>query len=141
MIISREKPFATDELFELYDSVGWGGYTRDMAKLQRGLSNSHLVITARDDSGRLVGLARTISDDETICYLQDLLVHSEFQGRGIGRALLDHLKDRYSHCKSFFLSTDHESSPDGEKSHAFYRKMGLVPHHEQGMAALGLKIV
>jgi hypothetical protein len=84
MIISREKSFATDELFELYDSVGWGGYTRDMAKLQRSLSNSHLVITARDDSSRLVGLARTISDDETICYLQDLLVRSEFQGQGIG---------------------------------------------------------
>jgi GNAT superfamily N-acetyltransferase len=141
MIISREESFATDELFELYDSVGWSGYTRDMAKLHRGLRNSHLVITARDDSGRLVGLARTISDDETICYLQDLLVHSEFQGRGIGRALLEHLTDRYSHCRLFLLSTDQESTSDGEKSHAFYRKMGLIPHHEQGMAALGLKIV
>ncbi|MFF5208539.1 GNAT family N-acetyltransferase [Streptosporangium sp. NPDC000396] len=140
MIVSQETSFDEDEIFQLYDSVGWGVWTRDIAKVCRGLANSHLVITARDESGRLLGLARTVSDDEIICYVQDLLVDEKFQGQGVGRRLLEHLMDRYSHCRYFVLTTDHESTPEGERNHAFYRRLGLIEHHEQGLSAFGRKI-
>ncbi|MER6948333.1 GNAT family N-acetyltransferase [Nonomuraea sp. NPDC000554] len=140
MIISRETSFDEDEIFQLYDSVGWGRWTRDIARVCRSLVNSHLVITARDESGRLLGLARTVSDDEMICYVQELLVDASVHGQGIGRRLLEHLMDRYSHCRYFMLTTDHESTPEGERNHAFYRRLGLIEHHEQGLSAFGLKV-
>jgi len=140
VVLAEETDFDPDEVYLLYDSVGWYGYTRDLYVLCRSLEGSHLVVTARDPDGLLLGLARTISDGSTICYVQDLLVHPEHQRQGIGRALTQHLIGRYSHCRSFLLSTDDESTPDGAASHAFYRSMGLVPHHEQGLAALGLPV-
>jgi GNAT superfamily N-acetyltransferase len=140
VLISEETAFDEDEIFQLYDSVGWGSWTRDIAKVCRALVNSHLVITARDESGGLLGLARTVSDDEVVCYVQELLVNGTAQGQGIGRRLLEHLEQRYSHCRYFVLTTDHESTPDGVRNHAFYRRMGLIEHHEQGLSAFGRRV-
>ncbi|KOX37866.1 hypothetical protein ADL06_02240 [Streptomyces sp. NRRL F-6491] len=125
-------------MLELYASVGWEGYTRDVDRLCRGLANSHLVVTARDGEGTLLGLARTISDDEHVCYVQDVVVHPAHHRRGVGRALVEHLKRRYSHCRFFLLSTDHESTEEGRRNHAFYRSLGFLSYEEKEMAGFGL---
>lgn len=138
MIIAQEVVFDPREMLQLYESVEWEGYTRDVDKLCRGLANSHLVITARDESGSLLGLARTISDDESVCYVQDLLVNPAFHRQGIGRELLEHLQARYAHCRFFLLSTDHESTPEGKRNHAFYRSLGFLSYEEKRMSAFGL---
>lgn len=138
VVLTEETAFDSKEISKLYDSVGWTGYTRDVDKLCRGLANSHLVITARDGSGALLGLARTVSDDESICYVQDLLVNPKFHRQGIGRALLERLMGRYAHCRFFLLSTDHESTPEGKRSHAFYRQLGFLSYEEKRMAGFGL---
>ncbi|MEU6786411.1 GNAT family N-acetyltransferase [Nonomuraea angiospora] len=138
--IAQETSFDEAEIFELYDSVGWQPWTRDIAKVCRSLVNSHLVLVARDADGQLLGLARTVSDDELVCYVQELLVDKKSHGQGIGRLLLERLKERYAHCRYFMLTTDHESTPEGVANHAFYRRMGLIEHHEQGLSAFGLKV-
>ncbi|MFI8392795.1 GNAT family N-acetyltransferase [Streptomyces sp. NPDC085540] len=138
MYVGKEDAFDPDEVLSLYDSVGWEGYTRDVDRLCRGLANSHLVITARDGSGTLLGLARTISDDEHICYVQDVVVNPAHHRQGVGRSLVEHLMRRYSHCRFFVLSTDHESSPEGERNHAFYRSLGFLSYEEKEMAGFGL---
>jgi ribosomal protein S18 acetylase RimI-like enzyme len=115
-------------------------WTRDIARVCRGLAGSHLVVTARDEAGRLLGLGRTVSDDEVVCYVQELLVDKRFHGQGIGRRLLEHLMERYAHCRYFMLTTDHESTPDGVANHAFYRRLGMIEHHEQGLSAFGLRV-
>jgi ribosomal protein S18 acetylase RimI-like enzyme len=135
--IAVENTMSQDEVLRLYDSVGWVGYTKDPDKLARSLAGSHLVLTARSANGQLLGLARSISDGETVCYVQDLLVHPEAQRRGVGRLLMDDLQRRYDHCRFFLLSTDHADSADAQKSHPFYRAVGLIPHEEQGLAAFG----
>lgn len=140
VIIAREASFDEAEIFELYDSVSWHIWTRDIAKVCRSLAKSHLVITARDESGHLLGLARTVSDDETICYVQEVLVDKRFQGQGVGRRLMEHLMERYAHCRYFILTTDHESTPDGVANHAFYRRIGLIEHHEQGLSGFGRRV-
>jgi ribosomal protein S18 acetylase RimI-like enzyme len=136
--IAAETAFDPQEMYELYDSVQWTGYTCDIGKLCRGLANSHLVITARDEEGALLGLARTISDDEHVCYVQDLLVNPRFQRQGIGRALIEHLKARYPHCRFFLLTTDHESTPEGARNHAFYRSLGFLSYEEKELTGFGL---
>ncbi|WP_374987133.1 GNAT family N-acetyltransferase [Streptomyces fradiae] len=57
----------------------------------RGLANSHLVVTARGGSGRPLGLARTISGDEHICYVHDVVVNPAYHRQGVGRSLVEHL--------------------------------------------------
>ncbi|GAA2540024.1 GNAT family N-acetyltransferase [Winogradskya consettensis] len=141
MKIAPEPTLGQQEAVDLYLAVGWHAYLKDPGKLVRGLAGSHLLLTARDADGTLLGLARTISDGETVCYLQDLLVHPAAQRRGVGRALVEELKTRYAHCRFFVLSTDHASTPGAAAAHPFYRSLGFIPHEEQEMAAFALPIV
>lgn len=108
-----------DTLLALYDSVGWAAYTRDPAGLQTALCNSSYVVTAWQE-GQLVGLARALSDDVSIVYIQDILVRPEFQRGGVGRALLTRLLERFAHVRSAVLLTDAD-----EKQLRFYASLGF----------------
>lgn len=55
------------EVVALYESVGWTNYTEDRQVLVQAIRRSAFVVTCRSDAGELVGLARAISDDATIC--------------------------------------------------------------------------
>ncbi|MFC7538298.1 GNAT family N-acetyltransferase [Siccirubricoccus deserti] len=71
---------------------GLGRPVNDPARMARMLAGANLVVTARDATGRLVGVARSLSDFAYACYLSDLCVDPGFEGRGIGRALIAETK-------------------------------------------------
>jgi GNAT superfamily N-acetyltransferase len=60
----------------------------DRSRVERMLRNADLIVTARIE-GALVGVARSITDFAFCCYLSDLAVDRAYQGRGIGRALIE----------------------------------------------------
>lgn len=51
------------------------------------LEHASVIVTARD-AGRLVGVARAITDFVYCTYLSDLAVDEDYQQRGIGRELI-----------------------------------------------------
>ena len=116
----RDLPF--DQLLALYESVGWVAYTNEdrRADLPRAVRNSTYVVSAwhRDT---LVGLARGLSDDVSILYLQDILVRPAFQRQGIGRQLLDNVLARFRHVRTVVLLTD-----DRAQQLQFYASAGFV---------------
>ena len=107
------------ELLTLYDAVGWRIYTEDPVRLEKALAHSDYVVTAWE-ADSLVGLARCISDDVAIVYLQDILVLPSFQGRGIGRDLVNNCLERYSHVRQKMLLTDNRPEQIG-----FYSSLGF----------------
>ena len=109
-----------DETRMLYDSVGWAAYTDDLDALIRGLENSTVVVAARS-GGKLIGLARIVSDRATIAYLQDVLVHPSFQRRGIATALVNRTFASFSRVRQHVLLTDAEP---GQR--AFYESIGFT---------------
>ncbi len=119
MQIQEVQELGTEELVELYSSVGWDAYTDDPEGLTRAVCSSTYIVTARKDSA-LIGLARVISDEVSIAYLQDVLVDSGFQGSGVGRALMEACMERFAHVRAFVLMTD-----DSSRQLRFYEKMGL----------------
>lgn len=137
-IIAGEIPPLADVL-ALYEAVGWTAYTRDPERLRRSLAGSHLVLAARDEAGGLLGLARTVSDGESICYVQDILVHPGARRGGVGRALMNEIRSRYGHCMFVALSTDADGSEDAARSHPFYRSLGFQAHPDLGLAAFGYR--
>lgn len=52
------------------------------------LKHANLMVTARY-RGKLVGVARSLSDFTYCCYLSDLAVDRAYQMQGIGRRLID----------------------------------------------------
>jgi ribosomal protein S18 acetylase RimI-like enzyme len=85
------------------------------------IETSSIVVNARDEHGELIGLARGLSDDATIFYLQDILVRPEHQRSGVGRQLLTVCLERYSHVRQKVLLTD-----DDEVQQRFYESLGYV---------------
>lgn len=108
----------TQELVDLYSSVGWTKYTESPEGLVAGFERSTFVVSARDGE-RLVGVARCLSDDYSIFYLQDILVNPTHQRRGVGRALLEACLSRFDHVRQKVLITD-----DEDRQHRLYRSVG-----------------
>ena len=107
------------DLVGLYDAVGWTGYTRDPEALARAIAGSSHVVTAmRGD--QLVGLARCVSDDVSIAYIQDIIVAPTCQRMGLGRALVLDCLERYAHVRQLVLLTD-----DRPEQLAFYASLGF----------------
>jgi ribosomal protein S18 acetylase RimI-like enzyme len=117
--VGKELPF--EQLLALYDSVNWAAYTNEQNrnKLETAVRNSTYVVSAWTD-GELIGFARGMSDDVSIFYLQDILVRPDFQGKGIGRMLLNNCLERFSHVRTKMLLTD-----DEEKQLKFYESLGF----------------
>jgi GNAT superfamily N-acetyltransferase len=119
-----------DELVALYEAVGWTAYVKSPERLRAAVRGSSCVLVARRD-GRLVGLARAVSDGVSICYLQDVLVLPDEQRHGVGRALVESLLARYADVRQKVLLTD-----DEPRQRAFYESLGYTEIRDFGGGTL-----
>src|SRR6267378_2235478 len=88
---TREIPI--ESLVALYKSVGWSS-AKKPALLRKALLGSHSLVTAWDRH-KLIGLGNAISDGHLVVYYPHLLVHPDYQGRGIGSQLMRMLMANY----------------------------------------------
>lgn len=114
------KQFAIHPVVDLYKSVGWIGYIDKPLQLLNGIANSSYVVSCWSDH-QLIGLARVVSDDYSIMYLQDILVHPDHHRKKIGRGLLNRCLERYAHVRQKVLLTDNRP-----EQVAFYESLGFV---------------
>ncbi len=108
-----------DSVFELYEAVNWLAYTLNPEKLKAALDGSSLVLTYKIED-KVVGLARCVTDGETILYLQDILINPAHQRSGIGTSLVNQIIAAYKDVRQVVLMTDSE-----EKQLKFYEKLGF----------------
>ena len=86
--------FTENDLGGLFLSVNWeSGKHPD--KLRTAMTYYGSVFSAWDGD-RLVGLVSAMDDGIMTAYIQYVLVDPQYQGHGIGRRLLNMVKDRYS---------------------------------------------
>ena len=69
---------------------------------------------------KLVGVIRVVGDGFSVVFVQDLLVYPEYQGQGIGTALLKKIMEEYHGVYQLHLLTDNT-----EKTVAFYKSLGF----------------
>lgn len=91
----------------------------DLARLDTMLRNADIVATARDQ-GRLVGIARAVTDFAYCCYLSDLAVDIAYQRRGVGKRLVDETRTRAGEGATLILV----AAPAAE---TYYPKIGMQP--------------
>lgn len=118
------------EVLALYASVGWVNYTREPEMLRLAFKHS-LKIFAAFVGEQLVGIIRAVGDGYSVVFVQDLLIHPDFQRLGIGRTLLNHIQAEFSGVYQLHLMTD-----DTEKTLSFYRSLGFESVGEMGASAL-----
>lgn len=75
---------------ELYRSVGWDAPC--MEQIETALSNSAATFCACDGE-QAVGMARLLGDGGMSFYIKDFAVRPEYQGKGVGRLLMEAIED------------------------------------------------
>ena len=85
---AREDDLGADEYIDVVRKSGLVRPIEDRARIERMLAHANLIMTARQD-GKLVGLARSLTDFCFCCYLSDLAVDRACQGQGIGKRLIE----------------------------------------------------
>lgn len=125
-IVYKDLVFNKEQIKNLYLDNQWYAYTNDEDRLFNGILNSSDCIGAYRDN-ELVGLVRTVSDGETICYIQDILVLRNYHRQGIGKSLMNIIKDKYKHVRQIVLMTENT-----ENTKEFYRNVGMVSYDKIG---------
>ena len=109
-----------EEIFPLYEAVGWTNYTTNPTMLQNALEHSLFILTARDEEGKLIGFLRAVGDGYSSLYIQDIIVLPEYQRQGIGTQLLRQTLEYFNEVYQIILTTDSEL-----KTIAFYEANGF----------------
>ena len=116
IILSETRDINREQILALYKANKWSAAQKPN-ELKSGLLNSHSLITAWDKK-KLVGLGNAISDGHLVVYYPHLLVHPDYQGKGIGKRIVTKLQEKYNDFHMQMLTAD-------GKATAFYRKVGF----------------
>ena len=71
-------------------------------RLTKAIKNSDSVFSAWDGD-RLVGLINVLSDSEMTAYIHYMLIHPDYQGQGIGKKLMNLVKEAYKNFLAIVL--------------------------------------
>jgi len=122
IIYASEKNLDVAEFIEVLKNskLGERRPIGDEQRISSMCNNANLIITARLN-GKLVGVARSITDFVYCTYLSDLAVDVEFQKQGIGKRLIEETKKTTPQAKLILLS-----APDAVD---FYPRIGMTKHN------------
>lgn len=108
--------------FDLFSTTGWNQeYQATARDLETALQHSQFLVCAYQD-GRLIGFGRIVDDGVLHAMIYDLIVHPDFQNRGIGSTILEKL---LAYClQNNIRDIQLFAAADSRK---FYKKHGFQP--------------
>ena len=110
----REIPI--EQILELYKLNEWSSANKP-TELYKGLQNSHSLISAWNKD-KLIGIGNAISDGHLVVYYPHLLIHPDYQGKGIGKMIMAKMQEKYGEFHMQMLTADGEAIK-------FYNKIGF----------------
>lgn len=115
--ISNRRHIPIGEIVALYRANNWSSVDKP-SELHKALTNSHSLFSAWDND-KLVGIGNAISDGYLVVYYPHLLVHPDYQGKGIGQMIMKRMQKKYGGFHMQMLTAD-------GKAIDFYKKVGFV---------------
>jgi predicted N-acetyltransferase YhbS len=122
IVISRESDLNAREFRELLikSTLDERRPVDDLERIKQMCEHANLTIAARAD-GKLIGIARSVTDFVYCTYLSDLAVDREYQKKGIGKKLIEETKRQSPKAKLILLS-----APEAVE---YYPKIGMKKHN------------
>ena len=114
--ISETREIEAEKIIQLYKANNWSSAEKP-TELYNALINSHFLITAWNKD-ELIGIGNAISDGYLVVYYPHLLVHPDYQGKGIGQMIMNKMQEKYKNFHMQMLTAD-------GKAIDFYRKVGF----------------
>jgi len=91
----------------------------DRVRIEKMCENANLILTARHQ-GKLVGIARCLTDFAYCTYLSDLAVNETYQRIGIGKELIRRVKEAVPEANLILLAAP--------KAMEYYPGVGMTRH-------------
>ena len=125
----RENEFDADAFMLLWNAVWDGCPSRE--QVTAALAHS-IYRAAVYDGDRIVGMARMIGDFGLCYYIKDVIVHPDYQGRGVGRMLIETMLTfiRTHGVPGTDIAVELCAMPD---KMPFYAKFGFAANEAQRM--------
>ncbi len=114
---SDRRDISIEQILPIYESNGWSAAQKPQI-LHQALLNSHTLISAWNGE-QLIGIGNAISDGFLVVYYPHLLIDPDYQGQGIGKKIMESLKQRYEGMHMHILVADSEAI-------GFYEKCGFT---------------
>lgn len=106
---SSARPVGGEELQRLFRQTSWAS-GRSIPDNERMLSRTPIQVGAWRDY-RLVGFARSVTDDTYRALIDDVVVDQDLRGQGIGAGLVRHLLHRLQGVAEVLLSCSEDVAP------------------------------
>ena len=106
MIYQYNKIVSAKDLSDLREAVGWN---RMESEYSNPLMMSFYHIAVYED-GKLVGYIDSVSNGVTDAYIQDLMVHPDYQGKGLGTELMNQMIAYLKENRIYIISVVFEES-------------------------------
>lgn len=119
---TKNQKITSKEFIEIlkHSTLGERRPIDDEKCIQGMLDHADILALALDD-GKIVGVARAVTDFNYACYLSDLAVDVAYQNMGIGQGLIETVQGELEKsCKIILLS-----APDAV---GYYPKVGFTQH-------------
>jgi N-acetylglutamate synthase-like GNAT family acetyltransferase len=115
------------ELVKLYKGEGWWEERKEK-DIEEMLKQGDSV--GAWNKGELIGFARAVSDGKFRAYIEDVVIHKDYQNSGTGTKLMAQLVDELSHIDIISLFCEEELLPFYEKNNFKFSKSHLVMHRK-----------
>ena len=80
-----------EEYYHLCKSVGWEEVI-NFEVAQKAIAHSTYGIVVKSE-GSTIGMGRIVGDGAIFFYIQDIAVDPDYQGKGVGKAIMNHLME------------------------------------------------
>ncbi|MGL1893675.1 MAG: GNAT family N-acetyltransferase [Spirochaetaceae bacterium] len=117
-IIERLNEDLINQLSKLYSKT-WFTPNRTINDINIMLKNSYLTL-AFVENDQLIGFCRVISDGIYKAFIFDVIVHEDYQNRGIGKQIMNSLMNHES-----LIDVGHMELYCPEGITGFYKKLGF----------------
>lgn len=114
------------EIIEVFESVGW---SKNIENIVQAFGDSYYV--SAYDGKKLVGFARAITDYYYYVGIYDVVVHKDYQNRGIGSFMIKQLLDNFNGLEFVLTQINNSES--------FFEKFGFEKN--DAVMYLGVKKV
>lgn len=102
---------------EIYNDFNIPPLVQTLENIEKDFENQYFLKAVMD--GKIIGSVREYTKEGT-CYIGRLIVHPDFQNRGIGTDLMNEIERIFNTCRRCELFTGDKS----ERNLYFYQKLG-----------------
>ena len=115
-IVDGPDKMKLEDIVRLLRMTYWAD-KRPIEIIEKSVRNSSCYGLYLEDSDKLAGFARVISDYATAYYLCDVIIDTEYQHQGLGTALVSYINSlpEFSGLRGFLITRN---------AHGLYRKFG-----------------